>query len=62
MAATSTSSRRRQVLVFVLDRVSGSFWPSKSVPSRKATPGEQTSPTQPFPTLPPPRAAVVHRA
>jgi quinoprotein glucose dehydrogenase len=44
--------------VFVFDRVSGQpLWPIEERPVPQSdVPGEQTSPTQPFPTLPPPFA------
>ena len=46
----------KQAFAFVFDRVTGQpVWPieERPVPS-SATPGERTSPTQPFPTKPPP--------
>jgi quinoprotein glucose dehydrogenase len=46
----------KQGFAFVFDRVTGQpVWPieERAVP-RSATPGEETSPTQPFPTKPPP--------
>ena len=44
--------------VFVFDRVTGQpLWPIEERPVPQSdVPGEQTSPTQPFPTLPPPFA------
>ena len=46
----------KQAFVYVLDRLTGEpVWPieERAVP-RSLTPGERTSPTQPFPTKPPP--------
>jgi quinoprotein glucose dehydrogenase len=46
----------KQAFVFVFDRVTGQpVWPieERAVPGSE-TPGERTSPTQPFPTRPPP--------
>ncbi|MEE2898879.1 MAG: pyrroloquinoline quinone-dependent dehydrogenase [Gemmatimonadota bacterium] len=46
----------KQAFVYVFDRVTGEpIWPieERAVP-RSQTPGERTSPTQPFPTKPPP--------
>jgi quinoprotein glucose dehydrogenase len=48
----------KQGFVFVFDRVTGApFWPieERPVPQTDA-PGEETSPTQPYPTAPPPFA------
>ena len=45
----------KQALCFVFDRVTGEpVWPveERSVPSSSTIPGEQLSPTQPFPTRP----------
>ncbi|MBI3047929.1 MAG: pyrroloquinoline quinone-dependent dehydrogenase [Acidobacteria bacterium] len=46
----------KQAFAFVFDRVTGQpVWPIEERPvPRSTTPGEQTSPTQPFPTKPPP--------
>jgi glucose dehydrogenase len=46
----------KQAFAFVFDRATGEpVWPIEERPVPKsATPGEQTSPTQPFPTRPPP--------
>jgi quinoprotein glucose dehydrogenase len=48
----------RQGFLFVFDHVSGQpLWPIKERPvPRSDMPGEQASPTQPFPTVPPPFA------
>jgi quinoprotein glucose dehydrogenase len=45
----------KQAFAFVFDRVTGQpVWPIEERPvPESATPGEQTSPTQPFPTKPP---------
>ena len=46
----------KQAFVYVFDRVTGEpVWPIEERPvPRSRTPGERTSPTQPFPTKPPP--------
>ena len=47
----------KQGMTFVFDRVTGvPVWPieERPVPTAMAVPGEQLSPTQPFPTKPPP--------
>jgi quinoprotein glucose dehydrogenase len=46
----------KQAFTYVLDRVTGQpVWPIEERPVPKSTvPGERTSPTQPFPTRPPP--------
>ncbi len=46
----------KQAFVFAFDRVTGEpLWPIEERPVPQSTvPGEQTSPTQPFPTKPPP--------
>lgn len=46
----------KQAFVYVFDRVTGEpVWPIEERPvPRSQTPGERTSPTQPFPTKPPP--------
>jgi len=46
----------KQAFTFVLDRVTGEpIWPIEERPvPASTTPGERTSPTQPFPTKPPP--------
>jgi glucose dehydrogenase len=48
----------KQGFLYVFDRVSGRpLWPIEERPVPQSdVPGEQTSPTQPFPTLPPPFA------
>ena len=49
----------KQGFAFVFDRVTGKpVWPIEERPVPPSdVPGEQTSPTQPFPTKPPPFAA-----
>ena len=47
----------KQAMTFVFDRVTGEpIWPieERPVPTAMAVPGERLSPTQPFPTRPPP--------
>ena len=59
-ARWSTSSRRpaRQGFLYVFDRVTGEpLWPIEERPVPQSDlPGEETWPTQPFPTAPPPFA------
>ena len=52
------SLRRKDGILYVFDRMTGKpLWPieERSVP-RSEVPGEKASPTQPFPTTPPPFA------
>ena len=55
-AAKAVAVVTKQAFTYVFDRVTGEpVWPIEERPVAQSTvPGEQTSPTQPFPTRPPP--------